>query len=76
MAEPSRDLESEALRLPPEQRARLAERLISSLESEPDARVEELWLAEAERRLDDLESGRVQGVPADEVIADARSKLS
>ncbi|HEY2773747.1 MAG TPA: addiction module protein [Candidatus Binatia bacterium] len=71
----SLELESEALRLPAEERARLAERLLASLESETDARAEALWLAEAERRLDELESGHVIGVNADQVLADARSKL-
>ena len=75
MAETTKDLESQALQLPADARARLAERLLASLDSETDAQVEALWLAEAERRLDELESGRAIGVRADEVIADARSKL-
>ena len=36
--------------------ARLAQRLISSLDQEKDADAERLWLAEAERRLADLKS--------------------
>jgi putative addiction module component (TIGR02574 family) len=75
MSETTKDLESEALRLPPEARARLAERLLATLDSEPDATIEELWLVEAERRLDELGSGQAVGVRADEVIADTRSKL-
>jgi putative addiction module component (TIGR02574 family) len=75
MAETTKDLESQALQLPAEARARLAERLLASLDTESDARIEELWLAEAERRLDDLESGRATGIRADEVVAHARSKL-
>jgi len=75
MSDPTKDLESEALRLPAEARARLAERLLASLDSETDAEIEELWLTEAERRLDELESGRATGIRADEVVADARSKL-
>ncbi|MBI5506368.1 MAG: addiction module protein [Deltaproteobacteria bacterium] len=75
MAETTKDLESEALQLPAEARARLAERLLASLDSETDAQLDAIWLAEAERRLDELESGRAIGVSADEVIADARSKL-
>ena len=75
MADPARKLEAEALKLPPEERARLAERLISSLDQEADADVEELWLREAERRLEELESGAVSAVPADRVIEKARSTL-
>lgn len=40
-----------------------------------DADAEKLWLEEAERRLDELESGRVAGVPAAKVIKKARSTL-
>ena len=75
MAETTEDLESEVLRLPPAARARLAERLLASLDTETDTQIEELWLAEAERRLDELEGGDAKGIPADQVIADARSKL-
>jgi len=73
MATRARDLESQLLELPPEDRARLATKLISSLEVEADAGAERAWLIEAERRLDELESGNVQGVPADTVFEKARS---
>ena len=75
MASRTRDLESQLLELPPEDRARLATKLISSLEIEADADAERIWLIEAERRLDELESGDVQGVPADAVFEKARSTL-
>lgn len=75
MADPARDLESKALKLPPKERARLAERLISSLDQETDPDAERLWLQEAERRLDGLESENVAGVPADRVFEKARSTL-
>jgi putative addiction module component (TIGR02574 family) len=75
MAETAKDLESEVLQLPAAARARLAERLLASLDTEADPQNEELWLAEAERRLNELESGLAKGVPADQVIADVRSKL-
>lgn len=75
MADSARELESKALGLPPKERARLAERLISSLDQETDPEAEQLWLQEAERRLDELESGNVAGVPADQVFEKARSTL-
>lgn len=75
MAEKLKDLESAALQLPSDARARLAERLLASLDDETDAEAEQLWLAEAERRLNELEAGTVVGVPADQVLADARSKV-
>jgi putative addiction module component (TIGR02574 family) len=75
MAEFMRDLESKLLNLPAEERARLAERLISSLDLESDPDAESLWIQEAERRLDELESGSVAGIPADQVFEKARSTL-
>ena len=75
MTKPARELESKALRLPRRERARLAQRLISSLDSEVDADVDELWLQEAERRLGELKSGKVAGIPAVKVIRKARSAL-
>lgn len=39
----------------------------------PDA--ESLWIQEAERRLEELESGRVTGIPANQVFEKARSTL-
>ena len=75
MADPVRRLESEVLKLSPKARARLAERLISSLDDHSDPDSERLWLEEAERRLDELLSGKVAGIPADEVFRKARSTL-
>jgi putative addiction module component (TIGR02574 family) len=75
MADPASKLEAQALKLPPEQRARLAERLISSLDQSEDPDSEELWIREAERRLDELESGGVEPVPGERVIENARSSL-
>ena len=75
MADPARKLEAKLLSLDAKDRARLAERLLASLEGvvEPDSEAD--WLAEAERRLDELETGRAAGVPADEVFRKSRSAL-
>ena len=75
MADPASKLEAKALKLPPEQRARLAELLISSLDQASDPGSERLWVQEAERRLEELESGQVEAVPAERVIENARSSL-
>lgn len=69
------EIESKALQLPPKERARLAERLISSLDPESDRDAEQAWLEESERRLDELESGKVAGIPSEEVFEKARSTL-
>jgi putative addiction module component (TIGR02574 family) len=75
MANPARGLESKALRLSRRDRARLAQRLLLSLDRETDAGAEQLWLEEAERRLGQLKSGKVVGIPAEKVIKKARSTL-
>lgn len=75
MASPARELESKALKLSRRERARLAQRLISSLDQEVDADAAKLWLEEAERRLGELKSGEVAGIPAEKVMKKARSTL-
>jgi putative addiction module component (TIGR02574 family) len=66
-------LEAEALKLAPEERARLADRLIASLSE--DTETEEAWAAEVERRVAAIEAGRPPLVPAAEAIARARDAL-
>jgi len=66
-------LEAEAMKLTPEERARLADRLIASLSD--DAEIEEVWAAEVERRIAEIEAGRAPVVPAAEAIARARDAL-
>lgn len=66
------DVEAEALKLPSHERARLAEVLIASLDEEDE--VARAWADEAERRYEELRSGAVQGVPADEVFARIRAR--
>lgn len=75
MVKLARELESQALKLSRRERARLAQRLISSLDQELDADAERLWLAEAERRLADLKSGKVAAVPAERVLKKVRAAL-
>ena len=75
MAKLIRALESEAMKLSRPQRARLAQRLLSSLDPEVDADADRLWLAEAERRLADLKSGKVVAIPAERVLKRVRAAL-
>jgi putative addiction module component (TIGR02574 family) len=67
-------LADQLLALPVPDRARLAGLLLASLE-EVDADAAEAWDAEIARRVQELESGRVQGIPAAEVFAEARRRL-
>ncbi len=60
-------LEAAALHLPPADRARLVERLIATLDIDPE--VEEAWAAEVERRQAEIESGAVSLLPGPETLA-------
>ena len=62
------ELESEALKLESSERARLAERLLSSLEALSPAETERLWAEEALRRLEELEQDKAASRPASEVL--------
>ena len=53
----------EALRLPIEARAALAGHLLESLDETVDEDVELAWSKEIERRIDDLDLGKVKTVP-------------
>ncbi|MDP1607109.1 MAG: addiction module protein [Rhodocyclaceae bacterium] len=66
-------LEAEVLRLAPVDRSHLLERLIASLDSDPE--VEAAWEREADRREAGLESGLVAAVPGQAAIARLRARL-
>ena len=61
-------LEVEALNLPRDERARLAEALISSLDEE--AEIELAWQQEIRRRVAELDAGTVETIPAEQVFAE------
>jgi putative addiction module component (TIGR02574 family) len=74
MTMPVDDLEAEVLGLPPEDRARLLERLIQSFE--PDSRVRDAWVALALKREAELKSGKVKLVAGAESVARIRARLA
>jgi len=67
------ELENEALKLSPRDRARLAGRLLESLESLTDEENARLWAEEAARR--DTAWDQAESRSATEVLRDARSRL-
>jgi hypothetical protein len=69
------EIQDQAAQLPHRQRARLALRLIESLEPGQDENVDELWLEEAERRLKNYDAGVSQADDADEAISDIERNL-
>ncbi len=58
----------EALSLPPVERAELADRLLASLDSSPERKIDELWAQEAEGRLDAFERGEIKAVSLKEAL--------
>ena len=68
------ELKAEALRLTPEARALLARELLASLDALSEAEIEKLWIDEAIRRDEEMDSGTARAYPADEVLARARRK--
>jgi putative addiction module component (TIGR02574 family) len=63
------DLATEALELGRESRAELAKRLLDSLEEPSADRVGPGWLAEAERRYEEIKDGTARTIPSEEVFA-------
>ena len=72
MKNDSVELLKEALKLPPAARAALAGSLIDSLDQEIDEGAEAAWEVEIERRLAELNSGRVRPIP----WAEARRRIA
>jgi putative addiction module component (TIGR02574 family) len=66
-------LEAEALHLPPGERARLVERLIASLDADPE--VEEAWAAEVERRQAQIDNGEVSLLTGPETLARLKAEF-
>lgn len=77
MGLPLKRLETEALDLPVRERARLAQRLIASLDEdveEDQEEVERAWEEELRRRVAEVESGTAELIPAEEVFAEIRAR--
>ncbi len=66
---------AEAMKLSPRERVRLAQQLVSTLDDEVETDTEELWFAEAERRLAELRTRKVQGIDSDAAFRSAREAL-
>jgi putative addiction module component (TIGR02574 family) len=74
MATAHDELLQQLLTLPPDDRARLAEQLLESLET-PDEQNSALWAEEAEERLDAYEAGKLKSVSGEEVFDRLKSKF-
>ena len=68
------DLAAQALGLPPEDRAKLVERLIASFE--PKSPAQAAWLQLARSRREDVRSGKAAMVPGDEALSRVRARIA
>lgn len=70
-----KQIERQLLKLDSRSRAKLAERLLHSLDELSEAENEQLWAQEALRRHQELSSGNAKPRPANEVLREARARL-
>jgi len=70
------EVQEQARRLTPQEKAALAHLLIEELDSSSDADVERLWIEESQRRYEAYLRGESESLPGDEVMARARNRLT
>lgn len=70
------NLEREALKLPPGERALLADTILSSLDSEAMRKIEIAWAREAESRLTAHRAGKIKALDGPRVLRELRTKYS
>ena len=65
----------QAMNLPSESRARLADLLVESLDADQLGPIDRLWVVEAKRRRDEVRNGGVETVPREEALRKVRNVL-
>ncbi len=76
MAHKVRDIIDEALTLPSNGRAYVAEVLLESLDFEEDFPVDDAWRAEIEKRCREIDTGEVELIPGEQAMAALRARFS
>jgi putative addiction module component (TIGR02574 family) len=69
------DLFDEAISLPVEVRTQLVDRLLQSL-NPTQTEIDNFWAKEAEKRVDEIRTGKVKTVPGKQVFEKMRDRLS
>ena len=64
------ELSQRARALSPEDRARLADELLASLDEDSSPDTEQAWEQEIGRRVKEIRSGKAKLIPADQVFAE------
>ncbi|CAN5335673.1 hypothetical protein BH20ACI2_BH20ACI2_28700 [soil metagenome] len=67
------DLMERVESLPIDMKIELVDKILESLTPNPKE-IDELWKIEVERRIDEVESGKVKTIPGDEVFAKIRGR--
>ena len=75
MATTWEQLAEQAMALPSESRARLADRLVESLDVDELGPIDRLWVDEAKRRRDEVRAGRVQPIKGEDALSKVRDSL-
>ena len=68
-------LAEQAMDLPSESRARLADRLVESLDVAELGTIDNLWVTEAIRRRDEIRSGSVETIDGEDALRKVRDSL-
>ncbi len=71
-----RDIIDEALTLPSNGRAYVAEVLLESLDFEEDFPVDDAWRAEIEKRCREIDTGEVELIPGEQAMVALRARFS
>jgi len=68
-------IEEKVLNWPAARRIELAEKLMASVEDFASPEIEAAWNTEIESRVMEIREGRAEGIPAEEVMEEARKEL-
>jgi putative addiction module component (TIGR02574 family) len=78
MPMPLQVIEAEALQLPPDERGRLAGRLLETLEpgaQDTPENIAKAWDDEIERRIEAMDAGHTEAIPYEQVRAELRALI-
>ena len=70
-----KNIEKKVLELNVKSRAKLANKLLLSLDDLSETEIDKLWAEEALRRNEEISTGKVKLRPAEEVFNEARKRL-
>ncbi len=71
----NKDLLEEVLSLPSDLRMKLIDKLIESLNVPIQEEIDELWSKEVEKRVDDINSGKIKPIPGEQVFQEIRNQF-